>query len=62
MKNLWTAMIPLLPLHEFMSLTSVQGELRASAPCSIFYDHSLHAAWTLHQVSPKLLRPRFVLS
>ncbi|RRT83396.1 hypothetical protein B296_00010362 [Ensete ventricosum] len=39
-----------------MPLTSVQGKLRASAPCSIFYVDSLHAAWILHQVSPKSLR------
>ncbi|RRT34637.1 hypothetical protein B296_00046404 [Ensete ventricosum] len=31
MKNLWNGIISLLPLQEFMSLTSVQGELRASA-------------------------------
>ncbi|RWW74462.1 hypothetical protein BHE74_00017596 [Ensete ventricosum] len=49
-------MIPLLPLQEFMSLTSIQGKLRASAPCSLFYIDSLHAAWILHQVPPKLLR------
>ncbi|RRT84200.1 hypothetical protein B296_00000361 [Ensete ventricosum] len=39
-----------------MSLTFVQGKLRASAPCSIFYDDSLHAAWTIRQVLHKLLR------
>ncbi|RWW58332.1 hypothetical protein BHE74_00034818 [Ensete ventricosum] len=50
-------MIPLLPQQEFMSLTSVQGKLRASAPCSIFYVDSLHAAWALHEVPPKLLCP-----
>ncbi|RWW51456.1 hypothetical protein BHE74_00042195 [Ensete ventricosum] len=49
-------MIPLLPLQEFMPLTSVQGKLHASAPCSIFYVESLHAAWILHQVPPKSLR------
>ncbi|RRT57522.1 hypothetical protein B296_00016419 [Ensete ventricosum] len=49
-------MISVLPLHEVMSLTSVQGKLRASAPCSLFYVDSLHAAWILHQVPPKLLR------
>ncbi|RZS21169.1 hypothetical protein BHM03_00053770 [Ensete ventricosum] len=48
-------MIPLLPLQEFMPLTYVQGKLRASAPCSIFYVDSLHAAWILHQVPPKSL-------
>ncbi|RWW15437.1 hypothetical protein GW17_00020725 [Ensete ventricosum] len=56
MKNLWNDMISVLPLHEFMSLTSVQGKLRASAPCSLFYVDSLHATWILHQVPPKLLR------
>ncbi|RWW84755.1 hypothetical protein BHE74_00006605 [Ensete ventricosum] len=56
MKNLWNDMISVLPLYEFMSLTSVQGKLRASAPCSLFYVDSLHAAWILHQVPPKLLR------
>ncbi|RRT62791.1 hypothetical protein B296_00003977 [Ensete ventricosum] len=55
MKNPWNDMILLLPLQEFMSLTSVQGKLRASAPCLIFYVDSLHAAWILHQVPPKLL-------
>ncbi|RWW54702.1 hypothetical protein BHE74_00038702 [Ensete ventricosum] len=56
MKNPWNNMIPLLPLQVFMPLTSVQGKLCASAPCSIFYVDSLHAAWILHQVPPKLLR------
>ncbi|RZS03601.1 hypothetical protein BHM03_00033783 [Ensete ventricosum] len=56
MKNLWNDMISLLPLQEFMPLTYVQGKLRASAPCSIFYVDSLHAAWILHQVPPKSLR------
>ncbi|RWW50314.1 hypothetical protein BHE74_00043444 [Ensete ventricosum] len=55
MKNPWNEMIPLLPLQEFMSLTSVQGKLRASTPCSIFYVDSLHVAWILHQVPLKLL-------
>ncbi|RWV90887.1 hypothetical protein GW17_00046870 [Ensete ventricosum] len=54
MNNPWNDMIPLLPLQEFMPLTSVQGKLRASAPCFIFYVDSLHAAWILHQVPPKL--------
>ncbi|RWW61672.1 hypothetical protein BHE74_00031256 [Ensete ventricosum] len=49
-------MIPLLPLQEFMPLTSVQGKLRASAPCFIFYVDSLHTAWILHQVPLKSLR------
>ncbi|RZS19739.1 hypothetical protein BHM03_00052171 [Ensete ventricosum] len=55
MKNPWNDMIPLLPLQEFMPLTSVQEKLRASAPYSIFYVDSLHAAWILHQVPPKSL-------
>ncbi|RRT33593.1 hypothetical protein B296_00051785 [Ensete ventricosum] len=55
MKNPWNDMIPLMPLQEFMSLTSVQGKLCAYPPCSLFYVDSLHAAWILHQVSPKLL-------
>ncbi|RWV81874.1 hypothetical protein GW17_00056669 [Ensete ventricosum] len=38
-----------------MLLTSVQGKLCASAPCSIFYVDSHHVAWILHQVSPKSL-------
>ncbi|RWV82474.1 hypothetical protein BHE74_00024380 [Ensete ventricosum] len=50
-------MISLLSLQEFMSLTSVQGKLRASAPCSIFYVDSLHTAWILYQVPPKMLHP-----
>ncbi|RZR71826.1 hypothetical protein BHM03_00007729 [Ensete ventricosum] len=49
-------MIPLLPLQVFMSLISVQGKLCASALCFIFYVNSLHPAWILHQVLPKLLR------
>ncbi|RRT39403.1 hypothetical protein B296_00048333 [Ensete ventricosum] len=32
MNNPWNDIISLLPLQEFMSLTSVQGKLRASAP------------------------------
>ncbi|RWW87802.1 hypothetical protein BHE74_00003356 [Ensete ventricosum] len=56
MKNPWYNMISLLPLQEFMPLTSVQGKLCASALCSIFYVDSLHAAWILHQVPPKSLR------
>ncbi|RRT38261.1 hypothetical protein B296_00024448 [Ensete ventricosum] len=55
MKNLWNDMISLLPLQEFMSLTSVQEKLRAFAPCSIFYVDSLHVAWILHQFPSKLL-------
>ncbi|RRT78101.1 hypothetical protein B296_00008215 [Ensete ventricosum] len=57
MKNPWNDMSPLLPLQEFMSLTSVQRKLRAFASCSIFYIDSLHATWILYQVPPKLLRP-----
>ncbi|RWW31867.1 hypothetical protein GW17_00003491 [Ensete ventricosum] len=56
MKNPWNDMIPLLPLQEFMLLTSVQGKLRASALCFIFYVDSLHATWIIHQVLHKLLR------
>ncbi|RRT66898.1 hypothetical protein B296_00002695 [Ensete ventricosum] len=57
MKNPWNDMIPLLPLQDFMSLTSVQEKLRASTSCSIFNVDSLHVAWILHQVPPKLLHP-----
>ncbi|RWV81538.1 hypothetical protein GW17_00057030 [Ensete ventricosum] len=56
MKNPWNDTIPLLPLQEFMSLTSVQGKLRDFPLYSIFYVNSLHAAWILHQVPLKLLR------
>ncbi|RWW71899.1 hypothetical protein BHE74_00020325 [Ensete ventricosum] len=56
MKNPWNNMILLLPLQEFMPLTSVQGKLRTSSPCSTFYGNSLHVAWILHQVPPKSLR------
>ncbi|RWV76932.1 hypothetical protein BHE74_00002929 [Ensete ventricosum] len=56
MKNLWNDMISLLPLQEFMSLTPVQGKLRASAPCFIFYKSSFPMAWILHQVPFKLFR------
>ncbi|RZS09186.1 hypothetical protein BHM03_00040252 [Ensete ventricosum] len=55
MKNTWNDMILLLPLQEFMSLTSIEGKLRASAPCSIFCVDSLHTTWVIHQVPPKLL-------
>ncbi|RRT63383.1 hypothetical protein B296_00007704 [Ensete ventricosum] len=40
-----------------MSLTFVKGKPCTSAPCSIFYVDSLHAAWILHQVPPKLFCP-----
>ncbi|RRT38604.1 hypothetical protein BHE74_00041284 [Ensete ventricosum] len=50
-------MISLLLLQEFISLTSIQGKLRASSSCSIFHIDSLHAASILHQVPPKLLHP-----
>ncbi|RZS22661.1 hypothetical protein BHM03_00055467 [Ensete ventricosum] len=56
MKNSWNDMISLFPPQEFMSLTTVHGKLRASAPCSIFHVDSLRAALILHQVPPKLLR------
>ncbi|RRT41637.1 hypothetical protein B296_00049757 [Ensete ventricosum] len=49
-------MISLLSLQEFMSLTSIQGKLCASALCFIFYVNSLHVAWILYQIPPKLLR------
>ncbi|RWV81009.1 hypothetical protein GW17_00057612 [Ensete ventricosum] len=42
MKNPWNDIISLLPLQEFMSLTSVQRKLRASTPCFIFYVDYLH--------------------
>ncbi|RRT62950.1 hypothetical protein B296_00020705 [Ensete ventricosum] len=51
MKNPWNDMISFLPLQEFMSLTSVQGKLCASAPYSIFFIDPLHAAWILHPPS-----------
>ncbi|RRT53409.1 hypothetical protein B296_00016708 [Ensete ventricosum] len=56
MKNSWNDMIQLLSLQEFIPLSSVQEKLCASAPCSIFYVDSLHAAWILHQIQPKSLR------
>ncbi|RWW40412.1 hypothetical protein BHE74_00054182 [Ensete ventricosum] len=55
MKNPWNDIITLLPLQEFMSLTSIQGKLCASTPCFHLLRNSLHAAWILHQVPPKLL-------
>ncbi|RWW04272.1 hypothetical protein BHE74_00046315 [Ensete ventricosum] len=39
-----------------MFVISIQGKIRASAPCSIFYIDSLHVAWIIHQVPLKLLR------
>ncbi|RRT75316.1 hypothetical protein B296_00014399 [Ensete ventricosum] len=62
MKNPWNNMISLLPLQEFMSLTSVQGKLCASTPCFIFYIDSLHAGWTLTKFHPSCHAPRFALS
>ncbi|RRT34859.1 hypothetical protein B296_00057452 [Ensete ventricosum] len=56
MKTPWNNMISLLPLQEFMSWTFVQGKFHTSVSCFIFYVDSLHTAWTLHQVPPKLLR------
>ncbi|RWW62625.1 hypothetical protein BHE74_00030232 [Ensete ventricosum] len=44
-----------------MYLTFIQGKLCASALCSIFYVDSIHMAWTVHQFSPKLLRPSFCI-
>ena len=61
MKDPWNNMILLLPLQEFMSLTSIQGKLCASAPCSIFYAGSLYAAWVLRQVTLKLLHSSFCI-
>ncbi|RWV82750.1 hypothetical protein BHE74_00038967 [Ensete ventricosum] len=55
MKNPWNDMIPLLPLEEFMSLTSVQRKLHAVALCSTFYIDPLHVSWILRYVPPKLL-------
>ncbi|RWW62168.1 hypothetical protein BHE74_00030722 [Ensete ventricosum] len=49
-------MISLLPLQEFMSLTSVHRKLRASTPCFILYIDSLHETWALHQILAKLFR------
>uniref|UniRef100_A0A804JKV0 Uncharacterized protein n=1 Tax=Musa acuminata subsp. malaccensis TaxID=214687 RepID=A0A804JKV0_MUSAM len=60
MKDPWNNMILLLPLQEFMSLISVLGKHCTSAPCSNFYAGSLHAAWVLRQVTPKLLRSSFL--
>ncbi|RRT32644.1 hypothetical protein B296_00032290 [Ensete ventricosum] len=56
MKNLWNDIISLLPLQEFMPLTSVQEKLSVSAPCFIFYVDSLHVTWILYQVPPKSFR------
>ncbi|RWV76927.1 hypothetical protein GW17_00062323 [Ensete ventricosum] len=56
MKNSWNDMIILLPLQEFMPLTSVQEKFYASAPCFIFYVDSIHTACILHQVPRKSLR------
>ncbi|RRT42945.1 hypothetical protein B296_00056775 [Ensete ventricosum] len=57
MKNPLNDMTSRLPLQEFMSLTSIQGNLCAFAPCSIFYVDSLYMTWIFHQVPPKLFRP-----
>ncbi|RRT48550.1 hypothetical protein B296_00025836 [Ensete ventricosum] len=57
MKYPWNDTIPLLPLQEFISLTSIQGKLRASTLCFIFYVDSLYAPRVFHQVPPKLPRP-----
>ncbi|RWW07805.1 hypothetical protein BHE74_00014919 [Ensete ventricosum] len=55
MRDPWNTIISLLSLQEFMSLNSVQRKLYVFAPCFVFYVDSFHAAWTLHQVPPKLL-------
>ncbi|RWW83772.1 hypothetical protein BHE74_00007717 [Ensete ventricosum] len=59
MKNPWNNMflILLLPLQEFMSLTSLQGNLRTSAPCSIFYIDSLHALGHFTKFHPGCFAP-----
>ncbi|RWW08288.1 hypothetical protein GW17_00028292 [Ensete ventricosum] len=46
----------LLPLQELMSLAFVQEKFCTSNPCFIFYANSIHVAWALHQILPKLLR------
>ncbi|RWW27537.1 hypothetical protein GW17_00008019 [Ensete ventricosum] len=61
MKNPWNDMIPLLPLHEFMSLTSVQEKLRASAPCSIFYVPFMQLGY-FTKFHPSCSASRFALS
>ncbi|RRT63353.1 hypothetical protein B296_00042767 [Ensete ventricosum] len=51
-------MIPLLPLQEFMSSTSIQGKLRVFASwSSIFYVDSFHADWILHQFLSSVYKP-----
>ncbi|RZS23663.1 hypothetical protein BHM03_00056631 [Ensete ventricosum] len=62
MKNPWNNMIPLLPLQEFMSLTSVQGKLCVFAPYFIFYIDSLHAAWDFTKFHLSCSVLRFALS
>ncbi|RRT79866.1 hypothetical protein B296_00004083 [Ensete ventricosum] len=54
MKNPWNDMILLLPLQEFLSLTSIQENLCATTLYFIFYVDSLHVACALHHVPPKL--------
>ncbi|RWV80109.1 hypothetical protein BHE74_00034250 [Ensete ventricosum] len=56
MKNPWNNIIPLLPLQEFMSLTSLSKESFVLPLHVSIYVDSLHATWILHQVPPKLLR------
>ncbi|RRT86044.1 hypothetical protein B296_00003812 [Ensete ventricosum] len=56
-------MIPLLPLQEFISLTSIQGKLRAFAPCSIFYvETPFMRLGYFTKFRPSCSTPRFALS
>ncbi|RWW64748.1 hypothetical protein BHE74_00027996 [Ensete ventricosum] len=57
MKDPRNNMIPLLPLQEFMSLTSVQGKLCASAPCFIFYIDSLYGLGYFTKFHPSCSTP-----
>ncbi|RRT40243.1 hypothetical protein B296_00038272 [Ensete ventricosum] len=59
MKNPWNNIISLLPLQEFMSLTSIQGKLHASALCF----HLLRRLPTCGlDTSPSCSASRFALS
>ncbi|RWV80220.1 hypothetical protein GW17_00058542 [Ensete ventricosum] len=63
MKNSWNDMIPLLPLQEFMPLTSVQGKLCASllhGPSSMSTPFMRLGYFT--KFHPSRFAPRFALS
>ncbi|RZS11178.1 hypothetical protein BHM03_00042478 [Ensete ventricosum] len=62
MKNPWNDMIPLLPLQEFMSLTSIQEKLCASALYFISMLTPFIRLEYFTKFHPSCSFPRFALS